>query len=70
MKKKISMSSRIAQYLPESKRNILMKIFAIKKMYKERMELKKSLLRQLSAMNVRKKCQKQLFDIEKLVKML
>ena len=42
----------------------------IKKKYKERMELKKSPLRQLSAMNVRKKCQKQLFDIEKLVKML
>ena len=30
---------------------------AIKKMYKERMELKKSLLRQLLAMNVHKKCQ-------------
>ena len=43
---------------------------AIKQMYKDRIAMKKKLLKQLSTMNVRKKCQKQLFDIEKLVKML
>ena len=36
----------------------------------ERIEMKKKLLKQLSAMNVRKKCQKQLFDIQKLVNLL
>ena len=43
---------------------------AIKKMYKDRIAMKKKLLKQLSTMNVRKKCHKQLFDIEKLVKMV
>ena len=43
---------------------------AIKKMYKERVAMKKKLLKQLSAMNMRKKCEKQLFDIEKLIKLL
>ena len=43
---------------------------AIKKMYKERVAMKKKLLKQLSAMNIRKKCEKQLFDIQKLVKLL
>ena len=43
---------------------------AIKKMYKERVAMKKKLLKQLSAINMRKKCDKQLFDIEKLIKLL
>ena len=43
---------------------------AIKKKYKERVAMKKKLLKQLSTMNIRKKCEKQLFDIQKLVKLL
>ena len=43
---------------------------AIKKMYKERIAMKKKLLKQLKAVNIRKKCERQLFDIEKLVKLL
>ena len=43
---------------------------AIKQMFKDRIAMKKKLLKQLSTMNVRKKCHKQLFDIEKLVKMV
>ena len=43
---------------------------AIKKMCKDRIAMRKKLLKQLSTMNVRKKCHKQLFDIEKLVKMV
>ena len=43
---------------------------AIKKMYKERITMKKKLLKQLKAVNIRKKCERQLFDIEKLVKLL
>ena len=42
----------------------------IKKKYKERVAMKKKLLKQLSAINVQKKCQKQLFDIQKLVNLL
>ena len=43
---------------------------AVKKMYKERFAMKKKLLKQLSAMNMRKKCDRQLFDIQKIVKLL
>ena len=42
----------------------------IKQIYKDRMAIKKKLLKQLSTMNIRKKCHKQIFDIEKIVKMV
>lgn len=62
-KKKEANEKRAAFY--KSERGI-----SIKKMYKERLAMKKKLLKQLSAMNMRKKCERQLFDIQKLVKLL
>ena len=42
----------------------------IKQMWKDRVAMKKKLLKQLSTMNVRIKCHVQLFDIEKRVKIV